>query len=181
MKTKSQALDAQPSKKYLLIGFMGSGKSTLMKELKGRLNKIPCKDLDHLIADSYEVSPSELGLEIEKRGLADFRQRERELLEQELEREGPVILALGGGAIGQDLIDHCQKLVDCQLVWLMTPFELCWQRINNDENRPLVKEGEGAMRKLFQERAPLYAQADIHWDGTKDVNELVRLFLLPSP
>lgn len=78
--------------KISLLGYMGSGKSTLGRELAAKL-ELPFKDLDQLIADRYQASVSELIL---NKGELFFRKVEREILEEVL-REPNFVLALGGG------------------------------------------------------------------------------------
>jgi shikimate kinase len=64
-------------------------------------------------------------------------------------------LALGGGALTGVKNDGAK------LVFLDTPFELCYERITNDFNRPLVSLKKEELRKLYNERLTLYRQANL--------------------
>lgn len=76
-----------------LIGYMGSGKTSIGKKLAARLN-YGFIDTDREIEQSYGGTVREL---FEKEGEAFFRRRERELLEKLGEREGDFIVSTGGG------------------------------------------------------------------------------------
>ncbi|QNR24072.1 shikimate kinase [Croceimicrobium hydrocarbonivorans] len=78
--------------KISLLGYMGSGKSSLAKLLAAHL-ELPLLDLDHLIEEECGQSVSEL---IFNRGELFFRQKEREILLDILQKPD-FVLALGGG------------------------------------------------------------------------------------
>ncbi|MNC97214.1 shikimate kinase [compost metagenome] len=49
----------------------------------------------------------------------------------------------------------------CVSMWLDTPFDVCWQRIEtSDEDRPLGRTREQA-EQLYHVRQPLYSKASI--------------------
>lgn len=78
--------------KISLIGYMGAGKTSLGKSLAQALD-LPFYDLDHLIAAHQGDSVSEIIL---NKGELFFRQLEREILEEALQKE-QFVLAQGGG------------------------------------------------------------------------------------
>lgn len=89
-------IDPHNATSIVLMGLRGSGKSTLGRDLAGRLGR-PFVDLD-------DRSPALLGSPtaaeaINTHGLAAFREAERDALEDVLSeaRIEPVVLALGGG------------------------------------------------------------------------------------
>jgi len=143
-------------KLIVIIGFMGSGKTTVAREL-ARLLSYRSIDLDELITDRERRTPREI---IEQSGEDEFRRIETKALRQVLnERSGnseTCIIALGGGAWilprNRELIAQHAGLA----VWLDAPFELCWQRIEAaTEARPLANTRETA-EKLYKARQSIY-------------------------
>jgi shikimate kinase len=122
-------------------------------------------DLDYIIRESERRSVPEL---INDEGEARFREAEQRALRVVLEMRRARVIALGGGAwtIAENralIAEH-----DCFTVWLDAPFELCWQRITESEEiRPLAKDRETAAR-LFHERRPVYALAQLHVSATRE-------------
>lgn len=139
----------------VIIGFMGTGKTTVARALANRLGCFVV-DLDELIENSGR-SPREI---IEQDGEAAFREIESRTLKEVFDKEVGVV-ALGGGAWtvarNRELIAKHEGFT----VWLDAPFDLCWQRIEHEgELRPLATSREAA-EKLYRERLPLYALANL--------------------
>ncbi len=139
-----------------LVGFMASGKTTIGRALAERLN-VPFIDLDEMIVAAAGCPIAEL---IQDKGEAYFRQLETECLRQAVARE-PAVIALGGGAFTQ-AVNRALIAQTGVSVWLDAPFELCWERIQRDAVvRPLAANEEAA-RVRFEQRLPLYQQAQLH-------------------
>ena len=141
----------------MIVGFMGCGKTAVARALARRLN-LPIVDLDNLIAEQHGRTAAQL---IREDGEPTFRAIETKALRQLLESSVRGVIALGGGAwiteVNRRLIDE----YNCVSVWLDTPFELCWQRIEaSSEDRPLGRTREQA-EQLFRARQPVYQQARI--------------------
>ncbi|RIW31077.1 shikimate kinase [Bacillus salacetis] len=136
-----------------LIGFMGSGKTTVGKKLAEELH---CRyaDTDELIENKYNMEVKEI---FALYGESKFREMETETL-KELEEEEMVIMTGGGSAgkkINRDLMKEKGKVI-----WLDCPFEELLMRIASDPKRPLVKQkGLEGIKKLFTEREPVYYSA----------------------
>lgn len=79
--------------KVVLVGYMGSGKSSVGKLLGLQLG-IPFYDLDAVIEDIEQLSISDL---FEKKGELYFRKSENKILQQILHKEESFVLSLGGG------------------------------------------------------------------------------------
>ena len=77
----------------ILIGYMGSGKSTVAKILAELLQK-PSYDLDALIEKKEGRTISKI---FEEKGEVFFRKKERQTLENVLRENPDIILSLGGG------------------------------------------------------------------------------------
>jgi shikimate kinase len=144
------------NRRIVLIGFMGSGKTSVGKEL-ARCLKCDFVDLDSFIDKTQGRSPAEI---IEQDGEPAFRLIETAALEVVLKTEAAAI-ALGGGAW---TIPANRRLIEnqnCLIVWLDAPFELCWKRITSgDRDRPLAPDPKSAA-ELYQSRGDSYALAPI--------------------
>ena len=141
----------------VIIGFMGSGKTAVARALARRLD-LPVVDLDNTIAEQVGRTAAQL---IREDGEPVFRSIETKVLHQLLERGKRTVISLGGGAW---ITEANRRLIDqyhCVSVWLDTPFELCWRRIQAPaEDRPLGRTREQA-EQLFRVRQPVYQQATI--------------------
>lgn len=143
--------------KIVITGFMGSGKTMVARELARRLD-LPMVDLDERITHTQGRSPAQL---IVEEGEPAFRLIESAVLRELLLTGSANIIALGGGAwiqkTNRDLIEESGYLS----VWLDTPFEVCWARMEaSGESRPLGRTKEQAKR-LYDLRRPIYQLADV--------------------
>jgi shikimate kinase len=147
--------------KILITGFMGSGKTHWLNELKKNAssNKYQFLDLDEEIARSLKLKSGELGDWITGHGLEAFRELESNKLNLLLSNDSNLIISLGGGALTLKLLDHQKQRRDFKIIFLNTPFEICFERIKNDSNRPLSKLTKGELKNLYDERISLYREA----------------------
>ena len=138
----------------ILIGPMGSGKTTVGKQLAKRL-RIDFVDSDHMIEDRCGVSISTI-FDIE--GEQGFRKRETKMLEELCERTG-IVLATGGGAI---TVEENRILLRKSgfVVYLKTSIETQLARTQKNQNRPLLEnvDAEKKLSELMEERGTLYEQ-----------------------
>lgn len=146
------------AKNIVLIGMMGSGKSSIGCRLATRLD-LPFKDSDTEIENAAGMEVAEI---FTQHGEDSFRDGERRVILRLLEKQNTV-LALGGGAFMNEEIFAAikQKAVS---VWLDVDLKELVRRVGKRPNkRPLLKEGnpEDILRTLMATRAPIYAQADI--------------------
>ena len=144
------------NQQIVIVGFMGTGKTTVAHELGRKLNCLAV-DLDELITRRESRSPSEI---IEQDGETEFRRLEAQLLGEVLEEERARIIAVGGGA--WTIAANRQLIADrgALTVWLDADFELCWKRIEaGREVRPLARSREMA-QQIYGERRPVYELAD---------------------
>jgi shikimate kinase/nucleoside-diphosphate-sugar epimerase len=143
----------------VLIGLMGSGKSTVGRIVAHKLG-FQFVDTDHLITDTARCSIPEI---FAREGEASFRRRESAVLRQLLGRKHTVI-ATGGGIITQPrnlpLLKHLGFIT-----WLEASTELLARRTAMSNDRPLLRGEEPPivkLHRLIKERAPLYkALADL--------------------
>lgn len=139
----------------VLVGFMGAGKTTVGRELA---RQIGCQlaDLDELIAQ-HEGRP--IADIINGDGEPHFRALETVALVRVLRAQGSGVIALGGGAWTIPTNREAIATAGWASVWLDTPFEVCWSRIEGSASlRPLAAERSGA-RLLYDERRAVYQLA----------------------
>ena len=139
-----------------LVGLMGSGKTTIGRQIAKRLGR-PFLDSDHEIEARTGVRVSTI-FEIE--GEAGFRRREAQVI-AELTRQGtPIVLATGGGVV---LEAENRRLLreNGWVVYLNVPPKLLWERTRHDRNRPLlqVENPLARLEDLYVARDPLYRES----------------------
>jgi len=147
----------KPSRRIVLTGFMGAGKTTVAESLASHFD---CRmvDLDALIAGREGRSIATI---IDDDGEARFREMESRALVDALEFKAARVIALGGGTWTLENNRVLIEKQDCLTVWLDAPFELCWKRICSEGNlRPLARDKETAQR-LFDLRRTSYALATL--------------------
>ncbi len=136
----------------ILIGPMGSGKSTIGNIIAKRLNR-EFEDSDHYIEKRTGVDIARI-FDIE--GEEGFRDRETSALRELLSQNNRVI-ATGGGSV---LREENQKLLKQRgyIVFLDTSVKQQMQRLRRDKKRPLLQTENPRERleALFEERHPIY-------------------------
>jgi shikimate kinase len=141
----------------VLVGMMGAGKSSIGRRVALRLG-IPFIDADAEIEKAAGMSISDI---FAIRGEAEFRAGETRVIARLLE-SGPQVLATGGGAF---VNPETRAAVAAKgiSIWLKADCDVLLKRIRRRHDRPLLKtEDPGAtLRKLMQERDPIYALADL--------------------
>ncbi|MET3684288.1 shikimate kinase [Alkalibacillus flavidus] len=136
-------------KPIALIGFMGSGKTTVGQMLAQEVSK-PCVDLDEAI-ETREGRPITDIFATE--GEDYFRQLEYNVL-QEFARED-VIVATGGGIVKEEANRKVLRH-DFLTVWLHISYETVAKRLEGDTTRPLWQQPEHVKRALYDSRLSLY-------------------------
>jgi shikimate kinase len=140
--------------KISLIGFMGCGKTTIGRLLSKRLG-IPFLDLDEIVVKRVGMSIPEI---FKRKGENVFRKLESQLLKELLLQNTSFVLSTGGGTPtylnNAELINRYSKSV-----YLKTQFNILWERISSDKNRPLTSLGRENLLKLYLRRLPFYHKA----------------------
>jgi shikimate kinase/3-dehydroquinate synthase len=146
----------------VLVGFMGSGKSSTGRQAAERLDR-PFLDLDAAIEERAGMSIAQL---FEQRGEAEFRRIEEHTVKVALAAPDPSVLALGGGAVGSE--ETRARLRGSFVVLCEVAVDTAWRRVRGSD-RPLAQD-EAAFRRLYDERRPLYdAVADASVTDVEDV------------
>jgi shikimate kinase len=161
-KGETVTMDRQPLKKLVLIGFMGTGKSTVSKLLAEKLgwNRIDGDEEierleDRLISDIFAVD-----------GEAGFRIIETKVLDSILASEECSVIATGGGAVLSE-VNRELMLSKGFVVALKASSEQIIARVINDTARPLL-EGNAVERVnlLLEQRKHAYDFAHLTIDTT---------------
>lgn len=140
----------------ILIGFMGSGKTTTGISLSYRL-QCTLSDTDKMIEKREGRSISEI---FAAEGEDYFREKETELLRKLGEERARQIFSVGGGT---PLRAENRKLLSGlgTVVYLKVSPETVYERLKGDTTRPLLR-GEDPMeriRTLLGEREEIYTEA----------------------
>lgn len=140
-----------------MVGFMGSGKTTVGRALARHLGW-RYADLDEDIESKAQKSITEIFDEL---GEDHFRQMETEMLERrihDISRGVPWVVSLGGGCFAQernfDLIQNHGVSI-----WLDAPLEMIKSRVAGHAHRPLARDPE-KFEQLYYSRRACYEKAD---------------------
>ena len=157
--------------RVILIGPMGSGKTTIGKLIAKRLD-IAFRDTDQVVEEETGRTVSDIFLED---GEDAFRLLEKSVLRNELLSDGTV-LALGGGApISMDA-QSALRAIASPVVYLDISLATVAPRIGFNRDRPLLLHNpRGQWQTLMEARRPIYESiADTVIDvNTKSETEIV--------
>lgn len=135
-----------------LIGFMGSGKTTIGKILAKYLD-MKFIDIDKMISAREKKNIPEI---FEEKGEQYFRKLEREIvLEESLNNN--IVIATGGGVIIDN--ENIKNLKETSfIVYLDCTIECIYERVKNSKNRPLlnVENMFETIQELHKKRELLY-------------------------
>lgn len=148
----------------ILIGFMGSGKTTIGTMLANQRN-VPFIDLDEYIVKQTGQSIPEI---FDAIGEIGFREREFEALDSCINKDA--IISTGGGIVTYDKSYIRLKNTNRKIIYLETPFDISYNRIKNDTNRPLVQMEKEKLKVIYESRLNLYqtlADCAINTEQTK--------------
>ena len=162
-----------------LVGFMGSGKTSVGLRLAQRI-AWKFVDLDQRIEQEAGTSIAEI---FARAGEGAFRQREHALLRHVLEETpeaGGLVVALGGGTFAQPQNFELLQRSGAITIWLECPVEELLLRCALLTNRPLFRD-EASFRQLYEQRLPYYRQATFTVEtGNADPDQVVnRILALP--
>lgn len=144
--------------RIFLVGFMGSGKTTMGRKLAGYLGYLFI-DLDKILEDEAGMSIAEF---FKRNGEEAFREFERRMLQSSTFNDNTVIATGGGAPCFFDNMEWMNK--NGATVYLMVPPKGLVDRLKHSTDRPLIKGlNEEEMLKFIsgklEEREPFYKQA----------------------
>jgi shikimate kinase len=138
----------------ILVGMMGSGKTTMGRVLAKHLGKVFVDSDEEIIKRTGVTIPHIFDVE----GEPGFRLREITALRNLVERDN-MVLATGGGAVLEEQ-NRTMLQQNGIVIYLKASVHDLWQRTRHDRNRPLLQTGNphAKLTELFQQRDPLYRQ-----------------------
>jgi shikimate kinase len=148
--------NAATPKNIVLIGFMGSGKSTVGRELHQRLG-YPLIDMDRMIEELIGKKITEI---FKEEGEAAFRNYETlQLLEIAKQTDRSQIISTGGGVVNRPENRVLLRNLG-YVVWLHAPEEVIYERTSRNQDRPLLNHMDARERisTLLAEREPWYRE-----------------------
>jgi shikimate kinase / 3-dehydroquinate synthase len=140
---------------FVLIGFMGAGKSSAARELAQALGS-EAQDSDALLAQRFGHP---IACEFELHGEASFRAAEEELVCELLCEAAPeAVVALGGGSVLSERVR--EALAEHVTVLLEVEPAVAWERVRTAPDgpaRPLARDRD-AFIELHAQRRELYEE-----------------------
>ncbi|WP_099158491.1 shikimate kinase [Virgibacillus ndiopensis] len=141
-------------KTIYLIGFMGSGKSSIGERLSLNLN-IPLIDTDVTVEEKYKQSIASI---FKEEGESTFRIYESEVLRQT--PNSNAVVSTGGGIVEKE--ENTNYMKSGIVIYLHTSFNEIKKRLENDQKRPLWNKGVEEKKKLYNWRTNLYKNCAEH-------------------
>lgn len=136
-----------------LIGFMGSGKTTIGRILAKSLD-MKFIDIDRCISIKEKKTIPEI---FEEYGEKYFRDLERSIIEEE-SRDNNIVISTGGGAIIDNVNIKNLKSTSF-VVYLDCDVKTIYERVKRSKNRPLLTNSEDVFKTiqdLYDKRQTLY-------------------------
>lgn len=161
-------------KSLILIGFMGTGKSTLGRVLAERLH-LEQVDLDEVVVQEQNMPISDI---FSRYGEERFRELEHDVMCRYAAQPN-LIISPGGGAV---LREENRKVMRecCTVISLLARPEVILERVNRDATvRPVLenrKPGQSKLERIEEvltQRMPCYQEADFILDTSDAPVELL--------
>src|SRR5215510_9850018 len=148
---------ARPLHNLALIGFMGTGKSSVGQIVASHLH-FAFLDSDHVIEARAGKSVSEI---FSQDGEPAFRDLERRVVRELTQRKKTVIST--GGGLPVDEANLASLKTHALVVCLWASPEKIWERIRGQTHRPLLNDPDplAKIRSLLAVREPYYRRADV--------------------
>ncbi len=153
-------------KNLYLIGFMGSGKSTIAKVLAS-LTRADCIEMDQAIEKSRNMTISSI---FEKYGEESFRDSETQLIKDLSQKENQIVSCGGGAVLRPENVAMMKN--SGRIILLTASPQTIWKRVRYSTKRPILN---GHMEpdyisRLMEKRQPAYQSAadlTVNTDGKK--------------
>ncbi len=160
----------------VLIGYRGTGKSTVGKLLARRLGRQFVSTDEEIVKRAKRTIPEIVAQE----GWEYFRDLESEVCREFAGRDRLVIDTGGGAILRTQNVEALKK--NGALFWLTASFETITKRIGRDNQRPSLtgsKSFVDEIQDVLRERTPKYQAASDHVITTDDrsIKQLVEILL----
>ena len=163
-------------KNIVLIGMMGSGKTSIGKILSKRLN-INFIDIDKKIEEDETMNISDI---FKNYGEDYFRKIEEKISLKFLNSENSIISLGGGGFLNSLIRKSCKK--KCITFWLNWKNETIIKRVFKSKKRPIVvKLSKNQINNLIKQRSKIYELSDYKincdkLDKTQIINKIIDIY-----
>ena len=163
-------------KNLILIGMMGSGKSTIGSLVSKKLN-IKFIDIDNVLENDSNMKIAEI---FEKKGENFFRNLEEKVTLKLLNSNNNVISLGGGGFINEKI--RKEVLKNNFSFWLNCTTQTLLNRIKNNKKRPIAFNlSNDKLTELIAERAKIYSKAQFKINcykltKTEIVNKILKIY-----
>ena len=157
-------------KTIVLIGMMGSGKTSVGKELAKKLN-VAFIDIDQEIEKKYQMKIPEI---FQTKGESFFRKIE-ENVSCKLINGKPCVISIGGGGFLNKKIRGKIK-INAISIWINTSLNKIYQRLNESKNkRPLLnyKNLRKSIKEIYDKRKPIYKKANYNIQINSDNKKII--------
>ena len=160
----------------VLIGYRGTGKSTVGRQLASRLGRALVSTDTEIVKRAQRTIPEIVAQE----GWEYFRDLESEICRELAGRDQLVIDTGGGAMLRQQNVETLKK--NGTVFWLTASVETIVKRIGGDNQRPSLtgtKSFVDEIQEVLQERTPKYQAAADHiivTDG-RSINQLMETVL----
>lgn len=145
----------QRSRNLILIGFMGTGKTTIGKRVASSLG-FRFVDTDQRIAKKAGKSIPKI---FEEEGEEGFRAIETDVL-RECAAKSDQVISTGGGIVTRP--ENLEILPEAgYVIWLKASPETIYERVRRNRNRPLLQVDDpmATIRDMLEQRSGLYEKA----------------------
>ena len=162
------------AKNIYIIGFMGTGKTSVGKILAQSLN-MDFLDLDNVIEAKESAKITNI---FAQKGEPYFRKVEKEVLKEAAQKENLIVACGGGIVIDEDNVNLMKKTG--KIICLAAKAETILDRTKGYAHRPLlnVSDPKVKIEELLNLRAPFYAKADYMIDTSNlSIEEVVSKIL----
>lgn len=144
-----------PSQHVVLVGLMGSGKTTISRVLGERLGR-PVLDTDQLVEARTGRTVREI---FTTDGEDAFRDIETEVLRDALAADTPSVIAAAGGVVVREENRRLLAGSGSRVVWLCADTTTLLERVRGGAHRPLLDgDPAGTLQRMYAEREPLYRE-----------------------
>ncbi len=159
---------------YVLIGYMGAGKTTVGKQLASKCGK-QFADTDAMIVEREKMSINDI---FAKYGESHFRAIETNLLKEMMDSMSGYVISCGGGLpLKEENRAYLKRLG--KVIYLKADESDIIKRLRNDNTRPLLKgpkdEVRAKVHSMLEIRNPIYEEAadSVIVTSDKKISEIV--------
>ncbi|MGN0015039.1 MAG: shikimate kinase [Candidatus Gastranaerophilaceae bacterium] len=166
------------SKNIVLVGLSGTGKTTVGKILKIKLQNFSLIDTDAIIVEEENRSINNIFAES---GEDFFRNLETKAAQKASQQQNAIVSTGGGIVLREKNIDLLKQ--NGIIFYLKTSPEILAKRLKYDSSRPLLKTDDikSKLENMLKVRGSLYEKADViintdDLSPEETANEIVRIY-----